>query len=392
MIKRTIFQRIASRLDEPRMFIQVLYGPRQVGKTTLVSQYLESTQTPHQFVTADDIIGDDQVWLRQAWSEARLRQQQAGGEYLLAIDEVQKIRNWSEIVKKEWDADTLSGRPLKVVLLGSSSLLLQKGLSESLAGRFEATFIPHWSFAEMREGFGFSLDDYVYFGGYPGPARLTGDVERWRQMVRLSMIDTTISRDVLALNRVDKPALLKRLFDLGCAFSSQIVALNKIQGELQEKGNLTTLSGYLELLSSSGLLRGLEKYSGNMIHARASKPKLQVYNNALMSAVQLLTKDELIEQPKVWGRWMESAVGATLLNFARSTGYELYYWNKDSREVDYVLRYGQRVVAIEVKSGQDSVNEGMAIFNNMYHPDALYTIGTDGIPFEEFFQMDLSKL
>lgn len=392
MIKRTIFQRIASRLDEQRMFVQVLYGPRQVGKTTLVSQYLESTKTPHQFVTADDIIGDDQVWLRQVWSEARLRQQQVGGEYLLAIDEVQKVRNWSEIVKKEWDADTLSGRPLKVVLLGSSSLLLQKGLSESLAGRFEATFIPHWSFAEMHEGFGFSLDDYVYFGGYPGAARLIGDVERWRQMVRLSMIDTTITRDVLALNRVDKPALLKRLFDLGCAFSSQIVALNKIQGELQEKGNLTTLSGYLELLSASGLLCGLEKFSGNMIHARASKPKLQVYNNALMSAVQLLPKDELIRQPKIWGRWMESAVGATLLNFAKSTGYELYYWNKDSREVDYVLRYGQRVVAIEVKSGQDSANEGMAIFNNLYHPDALYTIGTDGIPFEEFFQMDLSKL
>ena len=392
MIKRTIFQRIASRLDEPRMFIQVLYGPRQVGKTTLVSQYLESTTTPHQFVTADDIIGDDQVWLRQVWSEARLRQQQAGCEYLLAIDEVQKIRNWSEIVKKEWDADTLSGRPLKVVLLGSSSLLLQKGLSESLAGRFEATFIPHWSFAEMRDGFGFSLEDYVYYGGYPGAARLAGDAERWRQMVRLSMIDTTISRDVLALNRVDKPALLKRLFDLGCAFSSQIVALNKIQGELQEKGNLTTLSGYLGLLSESGLLCGLEKFSGNMIHARASKPKLQVYNNALMSAVQLQSKDELLRQPQIWGRWMESAVGSVLLNFAKSTGYELNYWNKDSREVDYVLRYGQRVVAIEVKSGQDSTNEGMAIFNNLYHPDALYTIGTDGIPFEDFFLMDLSQL
>ncbi|MBR3647210.1 MAG: ATP-binding protein [Paludibacteraceae bacterium] len=392
MIKRTIFQRIASRLDEPRMYIQVLYGPRQVGKTTLVSQYLESSTTPHQFVTADDIIGDDQVWLRQVWSEARLRQQQVGCEYLLAIDEVQKIRNWSEIVKKEWDADTLSGRPLKVVLLGSSSLLLQKGLSESLAGRFEATFIPHWSFAEMRDGFGFSLEDYVYYGGYPGAARLAGDVERWRQMVRLSMIDTTISRDVLALNRVDKPALLKRLFDLGCAFSSQIVALNKIQGELQEKGNLTTLSGYLGLLSESGLLCGLEKFSGNMIHARASKPKLQVFNNALMSAVQLQSKDELLRQPEIWGRWMESAVGSVLLNFAKSTGYELNYWNKDSREVDYVLRYGQRVVAIEVKSGQDSTNEGMAIFNNLYHPDALYTIGTDGIPFEDFFLMDLSQL
>lgn len=392
MIKRTIFQRIASRLDEPRMFIQVLYGPRQVGKTTLVSQYLESAKTPHQFVTADDIIGDDQLWLRQVWSEARLRQQQAGCEYLLAIDEVQKIRNWSEIVKKEWDADTLSGRPLKVVLLGSSSLLLQKGLSESLAGRFEATYISHWSFAEMRDAFGFTLEDYVYFGGYPGAARLISDVERWRQMVRLSMIETTVSRDVLALNRVDKPALLRRLFDLGCAFSSQIVALNKIQGELQEKGNLTTLSGYLDLLSASGLLCGLEKFSGNMIHARASKPKLQVYNNALMSAVQLLSKEELIRQPKIWGRWMESAVGATLLNFAKSTGYELFYWNKDSREVDYVLRYGGRVVAIEVKSGQDSTNEGMAIFNHLFHPEALYTIGTDGIPFEEFFQMDLSQL
>ena len=392
MIKRTIYQKIADRLDEPRMLIQVLYGPRQVGKTTLVTQYLETTNTPHLFATADDIIGNDQVWLRETWATARARQKKTGGEYLLVVDEVQKVRNWSEIVKKEWDSDTREKCPLKVVLLGSSSLLLLKGLSESLTGRFEALFIPHWSFAEMRDAFGFDVDDYIYFGGYPGAAPLYKDPDRWRQMIRMSIVENTISKDVLELNRVDKPALMRRLFDIGCAYSSQIVALNKIQGELQEKGNLTTLSGYLDLLSSAGLLCGLEKYCGNTLHARASKPKFQVYNNALMSTVQLLTKEDLLTQPTVWGRWVESAVGTTLLNFAKATGYKLYYWNMDSREVDYILQYGNHVVAFEVKSGKNSSNEGMAIFDKLYHPDAMYVVGTDGIPLEEFFQMNLSKL
>lgn len=388
-MKRTVYQVVKKRLEEPRRFIQVLFGPRQVGKTTIVTQLLDELNVPRIFATADDIAGIDTEWLRSTWNRARLEQQKnPSTEFLLVVDEVQKVQNWSEVVKKEWDSDTLNHRPIKVVLLGSSSLLIQKGLSESLAGRFEQIYITHWSFAEMREAFGISLDQYIMYGGYPGAADLLTDAQRWRNYIRQSLVEATLSKDILMLTQVNKPVLLRRLFDIGSSFSAQILSLNKIQGELQEKGNLTTLSGYLNLLNSAGLLCGLNKYSGSVIQQRASKPKLQVHNNALMTIQSQKTLDEAKTDTAYWGRLTESAVGAHLLNFSKSEGYELYYWNENSKEVDFVLKYGEKIVALEVKSGTHSFNEGIAVFNRMFSPSASFVVGTDGISFEDFFTMN----
>jgi hypothetical protein len=251
----------------------------------MIAQLTRKLSFPSMLVSADDIAAAGQTWIRTTWSEARRRLKTSGDkEFLLTIDEIQKVENWSETVKKEWDADTLEGINLKVILLGSSRLLIQKGLTESLAGRFETLHIPHWSYREMRDAFGWAVDQYIWFGGYPGSVRLIGDEGRWKNYVRDSLIETSISKDVLMLTRVDKPALLKRLFEIGCTYSAQILSLNKLQGDLQEKGNLTTLSHYLSLLEGAGLLTGLEKYAGNIIRKRSSKPKFQVFNNALISA------------------------------------------------------------------------------------------------------------
>ena len=253
MFQRTVLQEIKERIIEPRKFIQVLVGPRQVGKTTLVVQLLQQITMAHYFVTADDLYAADNTWIRQEWSNARLQLQHSGAsELVFIIDEVQKAPNWSEAIKKEWDTDSFSNVNIKVILLGSSRLLVQKGLTESLAGRFELINITHWSYDEMRDAFGWNLDQYIYFGGYPGSASLIDNEERWKYYIRESLVESTLSKDILMMTRIDKPVLLKRLFEIGCKYSSQILSLTKIQGELQETGNLTTLSGYLNILQEAG--------------------------------------------------------------------------------------------------------------------------------------------
>lgn len=392
MIQRSYLQEIIKRINEPRKFIQVLYGPRQVGKTTMIKQALRDYSKPYQFETADDIVGADSTWLRKLWAQARLKAKQYGQEMLLVVDEVQKINNWSEVVKKEWDTDTFNDFPVKLVLLGSSSLLIQSGLSESLAGRFESMFIPHWSYQEMNEAFGWTLEQYIWFGGYPGSADLVGDENRWKRYVKSSLIETSLSRDILMLTRVDKPELLHRLFEIGCNYSAQILSLTKIQGELMEKGNITTLSNYLSLLKSAGLLCGLDKFAGDIVRKRSSKPKFQVFNNALLSAQSEHNFTEALANGKYWGRLYESAVGTHLLNRSYTEGYNLYYWNENSMEVDYVIERGSKFVALEVKSGRNSTNDGMGLFDSKFHPFALYTIGTGGIDMEEFLRMNPADL
>lgn len=392
MIQRSYYQLIKRRVEEPRRFIQVLYGPRQVGKTTLIKQVLETVTIPHLFVTADDITGAGGTWLRQHWSEARRMCAEHDAGVLFVVDEVQKIENWSETVKKEWDTDSFHDRHVKLVLLGSSSLLIQRGLTESLAGRFESIYIPHWSFAEMEAAFGWSVEQYIWFGGYPGAAGLTVDEKRWKSYIKNSLIETSLSRDILMLTRIGKPALLRRLFEIGSVYTAQILSLNKVQGELNERGNLTTLSGYLEVLKSAGLLCGVEKYAGDIIRKRASKPKFQVFNNGLASAQNEKSFMQAISDRKLWGRMFESAVGAHLLNNSYTEEYGLYYWNENSAEVDFIIEKGGKTVAIEVKSGKDPSNSGMAIFESQFHPVATYLVGTEGIPIEEFLKTNPMSL
>lgn len=389
MYERSYLKQVKSRILEPRKFIQVILGPRQVGKTTMVNQLLSQLSISYVSESADAISATNSAWLMQVWETARLKMKASGAnEYLLVIDEIQKIDNWSEVVKQQWDRDTRENINIKVILLGSSRLLIQKGLTESLAGRFETFYLGHWSFTEMQNAFGWSIEQYIYFGGYPGSALLINDEERWKSYIKDSLIETSISKDILMLTRVDKPALMKRLFELGCLYSGQILSYTKIIGQLEDAGNTTTLANYLKLLSDCGLLGGLEKYAGSIIRKRSSSPKFQVYNNALLTSQDKKSYSTTIVNPKLWGRLVESSVGAHLLNHSISERYNLNYWREGNNEVDFIIEKGDKVIGLEVKSGASADNKGMAIFNEKFHPDKILLVGTGGIPYEEFLKIN----
>jgi hypothetical protein len=377
---------LAGRLSEPRRFLQVVAGARQVGKTTLVGQVLSRLDIPSVFVSADEPTVGDSAWLAAQWERGRLAAADAGkAGAVLVLDEVQKIPGWSESVKRLWDEDSRARRRLKVVLLGSAPLLMPRGLTESLAGRFEVVHLPHWSFAEMRAAFGFSLEEYLYFGGYPGAAPLIKDPQRWRRYLLDALIETTISRDVLLMTRVDKPALLRRLFELGCRYSGQVLSYTKMLGQLQDAGNATTLAHYLELLAGAGMLTGLQKYAGKAVRQRGSSPKLQVMNTALMTAQSGLSPNEARADREFRGRLVESAVGAHLANAAAGGTGDLFYWRERNREVDFVVRAGRTVIAIEVKSGRaPGAFPGLGAFAEAFKPKRTLLVGGDGISLEEF--------
>jgi len=383
-------QILANRIEsEPRRYIQVVYGPRQVGKTTLVNQYSEQISLPYYYASSDAVFADQVFWLEQRWNAARaMLIDSEKNEGVLVIDEIQKIQGWSEIVKKLWDEDTRNKTGLKVILLGSSRLLIQKGLTESLAGRFETLYVGHWTFSEMRDAFGFTPEQYVWYGGYPGGAGLITDEERWKQYIRESLIETSISRDILLLTRVDKPALMRRLFELGCIFSGQILSYSKIMGELQEAGNTTTLAHYLNLLDTAGLLGGLEKYSPAIVRQRASSPKFQVHNTALISAQHITGINVIMNRNEDWGRWVESAVGAHLLNHSLTGHYKLYHWRHGSFDVDFVLEFDGRIIALEVKSGTFAKAQGLGAFARKFKPEKTIVVGKSGIPWQQFLKLD----
>lgn len=381
---------LARRLAEPRRFIQVVAGARQVGKTTLVQQVTDAAKLPVRFASADEPTLRGAEWIAQQWEAARLAA--AAGEAILVIDEVQKAIGWAESVKRLWDEDTRARRPLKVVLLGSAPLLVQQGLMESLAGRFEVLRLPHWALAEMRAAFGFSVEQYIYFGGYPGAAPLAGEPDRWRRYILDALVETTIARDVLLLTRVDKPALLRRLFELGCRYSGQVLSYTKMLGLLQDAGNTTTLAHYLELLGGAGLLTGLAKFSGRVVRQKGSSPKLQVFNTALMSAQSGLSFEEAREDTELWGRLVESAVGAHLANAAAVGDCELFYWRERNHEVDFVARAARTVAAIEVKSGRGrDAHPGLAAFVAAFKPTRKLLVGGDGVPVEEFLLQPVAR-
>lgn len=386
MFTRVYAAELRRRLAEPRRFIQVLAGPRQVGKTTIARQVLAELSARAVSASADEPTLRGTEWIATQWEAARLRAREGQGPpAVLSLDEIQKISNWSEPVKRLWDEDTRSRLPLHVVLLGSAPLLIQQGLTESLAGRFEVIRVPHWSFAEMRAAFGFDLDRYLYFGGYPGGATLESEPERWARYIKDSLIETTIARDVLLLTRVDKPALLRRLFELACRYSGQIVAYTKLVAELKDAGNTTTLAHYLELLSGAGMVAGLQKFSGSVVRQRASSPKLQVFNTALLTAQSGLAPDEALHDPDFRGRLVESAVGAHLINASAQGLLETSYWRDNNREVDFVLKRGKALTALEVKSGRARAHlPGMSAFAAAYRPKHTLLVGGDGIPLEEF--------
>ena len=395
MYQRTEKILLQNRLqDEPRRFIQVIYGPRQVGKTTLIRQVLKDLKFPAHFVAADAVPAGDQVWIAQQWERARiLHREEKDKPFLLVIDEAQKINNWSEQVKAEWDKDTQTELDIRVVILGSSRLMLQKGLTESLAGRFETTYLGHWSFREMKTAFGLDAEEFVWFGGYPGAIGLKEEEGRWKNYVRDALLETSISKDILMLTRVDKPALMKRLFELGGAYSGQVLSYTKIMGQLADAGNTTTLANYLDLLNDAGLLGGLAKYSPNLIRKRSSSPKFMVHNTAIMSAVSHENKTAVLNDPRKWGRWVESAVGAHLMNQVfKDKELRLYYWREGNQEVDLVMEYKMRIIALEVKAGKKQGLSDLNVFAKAFHPHKSLLIGDDGIPWQEFLQINAIDL
>lgn len=391
--QRIQFEEVRQRVAEPRTFLQVIVGPRQVGKSTLMDQVLAVSSIPYFLVTADGVEKNDSDWISRMWNNARVQiRLNKYTEALLVIDEVQKLEQWSEVVKKEWDADTRNGVPLKVFLLGSSRLLLRKGLTESLAGRFEMIHMGHWTYQEMRDAFGFTLDEWIYYGGYPGAARFKDDMPRWRKYIKDSLIAPAIEKDVIMTSNIYKPALMRQLFDLGCSYSAELLSLTKVVGQLQDAGNVTTLSSYLAILNQCNLLAGIQKYANDEARKYLSIPKFQVYNNALLTAYKGATYEKDRISCDIWGRWVESAVGAYLLGRAEEGGYRLFYWRERDAEVDFILCNQGETIAIEVKSGRRKMNKGIPLFEKQFQPKYALVVGNGGISLDDFFTMKIEDL
>ena len=417
-------QTLTSRLQEPVRRIIIVTGPRQVGKTTLVRQTLESLcpqeyyhyheigepTLPALYPSLHDagatintgVVEHDVPWLVEQWERARSAADKLTlpsdpfdriettprRNFILVLDEIQKIPNWSEVVKGLWDADRALERPMHVILLGSAPLLVQQGLTESLAGRFELLRMTHWSFEEMSRAFDIDLPQYIYYGGYPGSIGYIDEQPRWASYVRDSLIEPNIRKDIFMMTRVDKKILLKNLFELGCHYSGQELSYNKMRGQLRDAGNTTTLAHYLDLLTQAGLLTGLEKYANQPQRRRASSPKLNVLNTALMSVTSGYSFEEALQDRSYWGRLVESAVGAHLYN--RSIpDCKLYYWRDGHDEVDFILVKGKRAIAIEVKSGTGSVQgRGLNIFSERFKPHDTMLVGGEGEPLDTFLLTD----
>lgn len=397
---RKQYHTLRERILEPRHFMQILAGPRQVGKSTLVGQVLDDISIPYTLEVADAVDPKDSDWIHRVWESARATMQiRKEQERLLVIDEVQKIDNWSEMVKREWDEDCRRHVNLKVVLLGSSRLLLKRGMTESLAGRFELIRLGHWSLQEMRDAFGVTLDQYIYFGGYPGPAGMIDNEKRWRKYIKDSLVAPAIEKDVIMTSNIYKPALMKQLFELGCGYSAEILSLTKLMGQLQDAGNVTTLAAYLDILDECALLTGLQKYANEDARKRGSVPKYQVYNNALLTAYKGHSFLADRTDTKLWGRWVESAVGTHILSMAEELDYKVYYWREPSRskdksdkEVDFIIDNDGELTAIEVKSGRRGMNSGLPAFVEAFHPKRAFIVGTGGVSLEDFLSCDIESL
>ncbi len=393
MYKRKQFYELENRMKENRSFIQVISGARQVGKSTLIKQFLQETSIPYISISADNVSHDNSEWISLHWEAARQRIKLYNhSEFLLVIDEIHKIDNWSEVVKKEWDYDTFNDINIKIIILGSSRLLLKDGLSESLMGRYELIRMPHWSYKEMKEAFGFNLSQYIFYGGYPGSAKLIKNENRWRKYIKDSIIRPAIEKDIITTKYIYKPVLMKQLFELGCTYSGEEISLTKILGQLQDAGNVTTLATYLTTLNESHLLCGLQKYANDNARKYNSIPKMMVYNTALLSVLSGMKYETTFCDSRLWGRWVESSIGTYLLNNAEELEYKLFYWRERNDEVDFIIEHNSKCIAIEVKSGRRTTNNGIKIFKEKFKPHKTFIVGTGGLPIEDFLSLDIEKL
>lgn len=353
--ERLFVAQLEKRLSGENPLIQVLIGPRQVGKTTGMRQLLARYPDNNHYANADDLLVTDRTWLLEQWQKALL----LGDGTLLVIDEIQKIPNWSETLKSLWDKNP---HKLRVVVLGSSSLQIQTGLTESLAGRFELTRIYHWTYSELKKAFGYDLERFLLYGGYPGSVSYEGEYDRWYAYLKDSIVEAVIGKDILLNRKVGNPALFRQAFEILCRYPAQEISYTKLLGQLQDKGNTDLIKYYIELYAGAFLIHPLEKYSAKGWLTRSSSPKI------LISCPALYTMTEgprVLDNPEKRGRIFELAVGAQMLQLPG----ELFYWREKNSEVDFVYRYQGRLYAIEVKSGRRKSAKGLEAFMKQF-PDA----------------------
>lgn len=388
--ERQLLFGLRDALSSPTSIIHVLIGPRQVGKTTIARQIQESVDFPAIYATADSPVPLDAAWIETQWRRAVAESNAAHKPVLLILDELQKVRGWSETLKILWDSRAV-GPEIRLLILGSSSLLMQEGLTESLAGRFYLHRCNHWSFTECKAAFGWNLEQWLFFGGYPGAAVFIGDEVTWKRYITDSLIETVLARDVIQMSKIAKPILLRHLFALAATLPAQCVSYTKMLGQLQDAGNTTTLAHYLTLLESAFLVSGLELFSRNKLRKRGSSPKLVLWNNALVNALSNRTFEASIADTIWWGRLVENAVGACLCNSLNSIEYSITYWREGNKEVDYVVARGADTWAIEVKSGASGKINGLQRFRTLYPKVKPLIVGGQGIPLEEFFGKDVKN-
>jgi predicted AAA+ superfamily ATPase len=346
--QRPFVDTLLKRFSAEKPLIQVLVGPRQVGKTTGVRQLLELGTWPYHYANADDVLISDRNWLLLQWQQALL----SGDGALLVIDEIQKVPNWPETIKALWDARP--GR-LRVLLLGSSALQIQAGITESLAGRFELLRVHHWRFAELRHAFAYDLPRYLTYGGYPGAVAFEHDPDRWFAYMKDAIVESVIGKDILQSHKVTNQALFRQAFQILCAYPAQEISYTKLLGQLQDKGNTDLVKHYIDLYGGAFLLHALQKYSPKAWLARSSSPKMLPACPALYSMVAGVNVTQNADQR---GRAFELAVGAELV---QQPG-QVFYWREGQDEVDFVYQYRDQLYAIEVKSGRKKSAKGLASF------------------------------
>lgn len=371
LVRLSIIDELSKSLATSPQFIHVILGPRQVGKTTSILHFLENEfDGEFVYLSADKVFNATASWIMENWQTARTK------DAMIIIDEIQKVENWAEIIKSLWDEDKKNKKPIPCVLLGSSSLDIQKGLTESLAGRFKLIQAYHWNFHESSEGYGLNFEEFLKFGGYPGSYDLIKDQKEWARYVKNSIVETVVEKDILQNHTVKSPSLFKQAFEILISYPAQEISFTKLLGQLQDKGNTELIKNYIRLFEGAFLLKALEKFSTNKIKVKSSSPKILPLSPCLyfLTILDNYSKEER-------GRVFELIVGGQLVR----TGLEIYYWREKNHEVDFVLKEGRKIWAIEVKSGRKKNLNGLEKFKSHFPHAKLVIITPDNY---QYFEKD----
>lgn len=393
---------LKKRISEPAPSrIQILTGPRQVGKTTLLLDLARSTKIASRYLALDAPEASIPGWWDRQWE---LILQVAGEKkVLLLLDEVQFLPDWTRVVKSAVDQIYRMKIPVHIIATGSSALKVGAGAKETMAGRFERLAICHWAPSDIQKAFRLTPKEavtrYLRFGGFPGGMNLISDLQRWRAYIRDSIMEPAIGRDLIHAEKIRKPSLFRQVFGICTKYPSEIVSLGKIGGALLEEGTLDTISQYLEILQEAYLVAPIRKFSRKEIRRRASPPKLIPLSNAFLAASGHENLPTHQSDPQAWGRWVETACIAFLIN----SGLTVHYWREEPFEVDVVVENADGEWAIEIKSGAFSGGDLRGLFEfckkfpsftpivicENEHQEPARRSGVQSLSFEEFFSKGL---